>query len=119
MSRKCVGVVFGGRYYHLPEEEEALAAARGGAGSTRHSAIGVYSEKRALKSRSLGCHRNQADMLNQTIKQHGITGVRYVPGRHGCDCQLTEERGAEKWMKIYGEMHGVGPLHNAGSEGVE
>ena len=79
----------------------------------------VYCEKQPNKSQALGCHRKQVGMLRREIRRHGISGVRYVPDRHGYKCEMTSARGAEKWMKVYGQMCGVGPLHNAGSEGVD
>jgi hypothetical protein len=119
MSRKLMGVIHGNKFYRLPEDAEALEAARSVSRPTSRNATGVYSSKRGLKSKSLGCHRKQAAMLTAEIEKHGIQGVRYVKGRHGYDCEMTSNRGAEQWMKVYGEMHGLGPLHNAGSEGVD
>jgi len=117
--RTLKGVIHGNRFYRLPEDAEALEAARGGVKPSCRNATAVYSEKRALKSNSLGCHRKQVKMLTNEIQRRGIKGVRYVPARHGYKCEMTSARGAEQWMKVFGEMHGVGPLHNAGSEGAE
>jgi hypothetical protein len=80
----------------------------------------VYSSKGGgQRSRSMGCHRKDVSKLRSEIERRGISGVSYEPGRHGYDCVITSERGANEWMKAYGEICGLGPLHNAGSEGVE
>jgi hypothetical protein len=80
----------------------------------------VYSSKGGGQhSRQMGCHRKDVAKLRSEIERREISGVSYEPARHGYECVMTSERGANEWMKAYGEIVGLGPLHNAGSEGIE
>jgi hypothetical protein len=72
----------------------------------------TYGEDKPLKSRAMGCHSKQIGLLNDTIKRHGIRGVRYVAGRHGGTCEITSRKGRAQWAKVFGVMHGLGPLHD-------
>jgi hypothetical protein len=81
-------------------------------GQRRLSSCKTYGAEKPLLSRSMGCHQKQIALLNATIKRHGVPGVRYVQGKHGGVCEITSRRGRAQWGKIFGEMHGLGPLHD-------
>jgi hypothetical protein len=77
-----------------------------------------YREDNPGRSLSMGCHRSQIGLMNDTLKQHGITDVHYEPDKHGGKCVITgnsKKTGRRAWMKIFGQMHGLGKLHDADS----
>ena len=75
-------------------------------------AVQGYSEGKPGRSLAMGCHRSQIGLLNSEIERHGIQGVKYVEDRHGGKCEITSRRGRAKWMPIFGQMHGLGALHD-------
>ena len=85
------------------------------------SSIGItqgYGADRPGKSMGMGCHTKEIDLMNRTIREHGIQGVEYVPyhNRHGeitgGKCVITSRKGRARWMPVYGNMVGIPQLHD-------
>jgi hypothetical protein len=73
----------------------------------------AYSEANPGRSLALGCHFKEIDMMNDRLHQEGIVGIEYVKGKRGGECRITnnsKRSGRRKWMKVFGEMVGLGPL---------
>lgn len=78
----------------------------------------AYSDSKPGKSLSMGCHTKEIDMMNERIRKEGIVGVHYEKDKHGGKCVITNNSktsGRRKWMKTYGEMVGMGKLHDEDS----
>jgi hypothetical protein len=81
----------------------------------------VYTGGKSTTSISMGCHSSEVKMMNQRIHDEGITGVHYEEQRNkrgeviGGKCVVTDNSkttGRRRWMKVYGEMCGLGHLRD-------
>lgn len=76
---------------------------------------GAYSDSNPLRSVSMGCHPDQAGLMNDTMHQHGITGVTWDKSGK---CFITSRRDRARAMPIYGNMVGLDLVHDdSGSYG--
>jgi hypothetical protein len=85
----------------------------------------AYSDTRPGKSSALSCHSSEIKMMNDRLRQEGITGIHYEPQyKHstgeliGGRCVITsnsKRTGRRRWMKVYGEMCGIPGLHDEDS----
>ena len=66
-----------------------------------------YGEKKPGKSVSMGCHPDQADLMNDAMKAHGISGVEW--DRRG-KCTITSRRARKRAMPVVGRMLRLGLL---------
>ena len=69
-----------------------------------------YSEGNPGTSLSMGCHSTQVDLMNDTMKQHGISGVEW--DKKG-KCIITSRRARARAMPIVGNMLGLGHVFDA------
>jgi hypothetical protein len=89
------------------EEQEAL-----GLRPPPRATIGIaagYSEGKPGKSLSMSCHPAQSQLMNDTMKAHGISGVQW--DRDG-KCKITSRRARARAMPIVGNMLRLGPIHD-------
>jgi hypothetical protein len=68
-----------------------------------------YSESHPGHSIAMGCHPDQVDLMNNTMKQHGVQGVEW--DRSG-KCKITSRKGRAKAMPIFGQMVGLQNCHD-------
>ena len=70
---------------------------------------GSYGEGNPQESISMGCHPDQAGMLNAAMKEHGVRGVEW--DRKG-KCKITSRAGRARGMPIFGNMVGLSNVHD-------
>jgi hypothetical protein len=59
----------------------------------------------------MSVHPDQCAMMNEAVKRHGISGVRYDPSKTR-NCVITSREGRRKWMKVFGQMTDHGAIHD-------
>ncbi|HUT60695.1 MAG TPA: hypothetical protein VNA25_22855 [Phycisphaerae bacterium] len=106
-ATKKLVYVDGEPHWLSAEEQEAL-----GIIPRRSGLPGIasgYSEGKPGKSLSMSCHPSQVKLMNDTMADHGISGVEW--DKRG-KCRITSRRARARAMPIVGNMLRLGRLHD-------
>lgn len=96
-----------GKPVWLNADEEA--ALRPQAKQRTPGIVSGYSEGKSGTSLSMSCHPAQAELMNSTIKAHGISGIEW--DKRG-KCKITSRRGRKRAMPVVGQMLRIPDLHD-------